>query len=498
MNESPLDDPLLIDRVCDDFEAEWKAGRRPSIESYLDPHPVGLRARLLVELVDLEIEYRKRLGEQPAPADYEGRFGGLAALVLTTFAGHPAQPVTGLDESGAGVTLNVTNGAGGVKTWSFTGHELVLVGRSQQAQVCVNDRHLSRVHFMVEMDPPSCRLTDLGSRNGTLVNGKRVKIVDLKSGDQIKAGHTTLAVGITMPQGAEPAGEAIARQTVDLPAIADGGLPSIEGYRLVRELGRGGMGIVYLAIREEDGSEVALKTIAPSAQAGRKHLDRFLREASILSKLRHTNIVSFRDMGKSGGLAYLTMDYVPGKDAARLLREKGPLPVRVAVRMLAQLLSALEYAHANGFVHRDIKPANMLVTEVEGKKVLKLADFGLARAYQESRLSGLTLQGDVGGTWAFIPPEQITSFRQVKPAADQYSAAASFYNLLTNRFLFDFGPGAEAAINRILFEEPIALLKLRPELSPDLALVTHRALAKKPEDRFPNVRAFLEKLLPHA
>src|SRR5207245_4495262 len=119
------------------------------------------------------------------------------------------------------------------------------------------------------------------------------------------------------------------------------------------------------------------------------------------------------------------MDYVEGTDAFELVKTQGPMAPERAVRLMGQLLQALEYAHGRGFVHRDIKPANLLITVEEGFEVLKLADFGLARVYQASQLSGLTMTGEIGGTAAFMPPEQLTNYREAKPPADQYAAAAT-------------------------------------------------------------------------
>jgi eukaryotic-like serine/threonine-protein kinase len=180
------------------------------------------------------------------------------------------------------------------------------------------------------------------------------------------------------------------------------------------------------------------------------------------------------------------------------LRERGPLPIREAVRITCQMLSALAYAHANGFVHRDIKPANILLAEMGEKKSVKLADFGLARVYQASRLSGLTMQGEVGGTLAFMPPEQITDFRKVKPAADQYSAAAALYNLLTGQLLFDFPKTSSQQFAQILQDDPVPIRQRRADLPEELAAVIHKALAKAPEARFSDVRTFRTMLMPFA
>jgi serine/threonine-protein kinase len=266
----------------------------------------------------------------------------------------------------------------------------------------------------------------------------------------------------------------------------------IAGYRIIRELGQGGMGIVYLALREGAGDLVALKMIVPEvAVAARKEdVERFVREASIVRGLDHPNIVAFRDAGESGGRIYFAMEYVPGIDASRLLREDGgPLPIPRAVNLVGQLLEALEYAHARKFVHRDIKPGNLLVKREDGRDRALLADFGLARAYQASRLSGLTMTDDLRGTPAFMAPEQITNFREAKPATDLYSAGATLYNLLTGRHILDFPKRQELKLLMILENDPVPIRSRRPEVSEALAAVVHRALAKDPADRHPDARA---------
>jgi serine/threonine-protein kinase len=145
-------------------------------------------------------------------------------------------------------------------------------------------------------------------------------------------------------------------------------------------------------------------------------------------------------------------------------------------------------------VHRDIKPANLLVTVVDGRETVKLADFGLARVYHASRLSGLTLLGDIAGTVPFMAPEQILNFRESQPPADQYAAAAALYNLLTGCFLFDFDAGYLQALHMVLEGEPVPIQARRRDIPEELATVIHRGLSKEPAQRHADVQAMRKAL----
>jgi serine/threonine-protein kinase len=464
------------------------------------------------------------------------------------------------------VLIAVVAGPHQGQVFAFNGHDMFLVGRSKNAHFRLpkEDEYFSRLHFMVEVNPPCCRLMDMGSTNGTYVNGQRVALADLKDGDLIQGGQTVLRVSIedtdsevvtralpgspavvAPPVAAPPAGvEEPGEQDFPEPAQAvPAGTPLAEtlppfalgpltatcavctqpapeavpgelalcltchegigrlpqnfpGFWLVRVLGKGGMGMVYLAWRLADRAVVALKTIRPAVEAGRPVVERFLREARILEELDHPYIVAFRSSGQSGGLLYFVMDYVPGDDAATLLARDGPWPIPRAVARVCQLLEALQYAHDRGFVHRDIKPANLLITEEAGQEVVKVVDFGLARTYQASKLSGLTMAGATGGTVPFMAPEQITSFREARPPVDQYAAAATLYNLLTGQFIHDFPAANHLRLLRILQEDPVPLRMRRPEVPEALATIIHRALAREPERRFAGVEQFRQALVP--
>jgi serine/threonine-protein kinase len=190
-------------------------------------------------------------------------------------------------------------------------------------------------------------------------------------------------------------------------------------------------------------------------------------------------------------VVFFVMEFVQGSSAEKMVKQQGPFPLPRVVQLGCKLLEALAHAHDRGFVHRDVKPGNMLLSGESGSETLKLADFGLARAYEASAMSGLTLSGQLGGTLAFMPPEQVRFFRAVQPSADQYSAAATLYYLATGQHVYERASSMMDLLPRILEEEPIPLRPgpPHPTMAGSLGTVIRRALARRPEDRFPNVRA---------
>jgi serine/threonine-protein kinase len=455
---------LAIDKVCEAFEAAWKAGSEPPLEPYLAHVAEPLQPALLRELKLLDDEYRARCRIQ----------------------------------------LDVIQGPHRGRKFIFDRHDSFLVGRASSAHFRLgrHDRRISRIHFMIEVNPPQCRLSDMGSTNGTRVNRRRVESADLHDGDLIRAGRTILKVSflgnwaVPAASASHPANEpGTINHGINKPGQA---LPAVPGYEILRELGHGGMGTVYLAQRAADGTQVAVKIIRPVTAASEREVQCFLREANILRKLRHPHIVAFYEMGQVGESLYFVMEYVPSADALRLLEHQGPLHIDHAVRMVCDVLEALHYAHRQGFVHRDVKPANLLLSGQPDRATCKLADFGFARVYHASLLSGLTFLGDSGGTMSYMPPEQITHYRDVTPAADQYATAATLYHLLTGHCVFDFVADIPVArqLAKILLDSPVAIRDRRPDIPDGLARAIHRALEKDPRARFADAAMFRDALLP--
>ncbi len=394
--------------------------------------------------------------------------------------------------------LTVISGPHQGREFVFDGRDTFLVGRVKDAhfQLSYDDPYFSRRHFLVEVNAPRCRLIDLNSRNGVLLNGARVQTAEVAAGDEIAAGHTVFKVHVVAsdPGQIETLGLPVAPNPDNETADYQPSSSAVPGYRLQGELGRGGMGVVYRAMREQDGLPVAVKTIRPVAGTSRKQIDRFLRECRILAQLKHPNIVAFREFGEAAGVIFLVMDLVDGPDAAARLKAAGPLDIRTAVRIGCQMLAGLAHAHAKGFVHRDIKPSNILLGRTGTKRVAKLADFGLARVCEASRISGLTMQGEVGGTPAFMAPEQATHYRDAKPPADQYSAAATLYTMLTGRYTHDLPKDIGSQIAHLVTAAPVPITERRPDLPAELAEVIHKALSREPEDRYPDALAFRQEL----
>jgi serine/threonine-protein kinase len=261
-------------------------------------------------------------------------------------------------------------------------------------------------------------------------------------------------------------------------------------------IGRGGMGTVYLG-RDARGAPVALKMITPATVGSGRAVARFLREASILRQLDHPRIVRFHSIGQAGGQLFFAMDYVHGTDAYSLVKRRGSLTVGQAVRVMDNILDALAFAHARGFVHRDVKPPNVLIAGSGRRRTVKLADFGLARLYHNSPLSGLTLTGQIAGTIGFMAPELITDFRDAKPPADQYAAGATLYFLLTGQTVYDLPSTPQGQLLKILQDEPVPIRSRRGEIPEALATLIHRALARDPACRFSDVVALRAGLTPY-
>jgi serine/threonine protein kinase len=275
------------------------------------------------------------------------------------------------------------------------------------------DECVSRHHFILEVCPPQACVRDLGSRNGTYVNGRKVggrkegespeegarrayPQVTLKHGDRIQVGDTALEVHVTQAEkqaGQPPAvpvpsfDELNPRQLADLllKAAKKGKAPrlNIPGYEIEKELGRGGFGVVFRARRLSDGVPVAIKVLLPRVAVKPVEMEKFLREMTITAQLRHPNIVKLYDQGHCEGIPWFIMEYCEGGSLWDfIMKHGGKVPLETAKPIMLAALEGLAHAHQQGIVHRDLKPQNILLD----RGVARISDFGLAKNFQQAGL----------------------------------------------------------------------------------------------------------------
>jgi hypothetical protein len=417
----------------------------------------------------------------------------------------------------AKVHLKISQGKDFGKIFAFTEHDTFVFGRLDDCHACIpDDTQVSRHHFILEVNPPAACLRDLGSLNGTHVNGakfgarkkgetpeegakRRYPEVTLKHGDRIKVGRTELEVSIEQPKEApqhrvDPqlgdisllSPEQLAKLIFGSPDQAAKPKLKIPGCKIEAEIGRGGFGAVYRA-RRADGSIVAVKVMLSRVDADDEAIAKFKREVAVTAGLEHPNIVRVLESGASGAVFYFIMEFCDGGSVWDLmLKNKGRLSLAQSKPIILGALEALAFAHDKGFVHRDLKPQNILLSRGE----VRLSDFGLAKSFQQAGLSGMSMTGGYAGTPVFMPREQITNFKYVKPVSDVWSMGATIYNMLTGAFPYSFTKERDP-IDVILNEDVVPIRKRDKTLPAPLAALLDKALAKKTKERFQNASELL-------
>ncbi len=285
----------------------------------------------------------------------------------------------------------------------------------------------------------------------------------------------------------------------DTPSTADTpppGLAEHPDYEIKRRLGRGGMGLVYLAENRLTGRNEVLKVLGRQIMERPGSPERFVREIRSVAKLRHPNIVTAYSAARLGENIVLAMEYVDGLDLSEVIRARGPLPVAEACDYVRQAALGLQHAHEHGMVHRDIKPSNLMLTRRGDCDIVKLLDFGLAKVNSEGPMDGsLTVEGQMLGTPDFIAPEQISDARRADIRADIYSLGGTLYYLLTGT-----PPFPRASIYDILQAHHSAdatpLNAVRPDVPAELAALVAKMMAKEPENRFQTPAEVAEALSP--
>jgi serine/threonine-protein kinase len=258
-------------------------------------------------------------------------------------------------------------------------------------------------------------------------------------------------------------------------------------YRVLEELGRGGMGHVYKAVHQTMGRFVALKVLAPDLTKTERARNLFQREVRAAAKLHHPNIVTAFDANHpSDPRCFLVMEYVDGPNLSQLVKEQGPLPIEQACEYIRQAAIGLEYAHHMGLIHRDVKPSNLLVQQTTSGPQVKILDFGLALVTAGEAAAGRTVVGaanTVLGTPDYVSPEQSRDQYNVDGRSDLYSLGCAFYFLLTGEPPFVGGTNLDKLV-RHGSEPPVAVQLKRSDVPEPVAAIVHKLLAKNPKWRY--------------
>ena len=438
------------------------------------------------------------------------------------------------DEPPATVTLEVVQGALRGEEFSFTERGTCVIGRAGDCSPRLPDdehhRTVSRHHALLDINPPDIRIRDFGSLNGTFVNGDKIgqraphlepgqaaalrfPERDLAHGDEIRIGQTVLRVGVRVPtavlgpgvcagcgrpaaaacagayvcEACQASPQRLACWLIEQARAGDPGLAALKDLVVERELGRGGMGAVYLARDIRSGGHLALKLMLPKVAATEQAGRRFLREIEVTKGLRHPNIAMLHDYGGARGVCFFTIEYCAAGSLDRFVkRHGGRLPARQAVPLALQVLDGLGYAHARGVVHRDLSPQNILLAGQDGALVAKACDFGLAKEFDQAGLSGLTRTGTAAGKPWFMPRQQVINFRHAKPAVDVWALAATLYWTLTGEPPRHFPPHKDPW-QVVLQDAPVPIREREPSVPRPLADVIDQALRDSPPAGFTTV-----------
>ncbi|KJR43909.1 serine/threonine protein kinase [Candidatus Magnetoovum chiemensis] len=508
----------------------------------------------------------------------------------------------------AKVVLKIVKGNLIGKVFDFEERTTCIIGRASDCNIKLPDDEdhqiISRHHCLLDINPPGIRIRDMGSLNGTFVNGNKIgqrkreqspKDVlnvefpeyDLSDGDEIKLGKTVLKVVIEESMLCVDCKSEIAQDKLNSAFVQEGiyrcehcrdkkdksseepkeerkkkikcsncqkdvteerdarkwsgdyvceecranpmkiakslvedGLIdekdkekngqdiAIKGYSIIKELGKGGMGAVYLAENNKTKELIALKVMLAEVAVNERSREMFLREVENTKFLKHPNIVQLLDYGNSKGTFYFTLEYCDKGSIDKLIPKKeGHLPLEQAYNIIAQALDGLDYAHnveipnvklsdgreitAKGIVHRDIKPSNIFISGKDN--VVKIADFGLGKAFDSAGMSGYTRTGVAAGTPAFMPRQQVINFKYAKPEVDVWSMMATFYYLLTGRFPRDLPKGKDPWLV-VLQTSPVPIKKRNAKLPDKFAEVIDACLVDKPEIAFKSAKQVKDAL----
>lgn len=511
----------LIDRLANDLERQLHVHDVLTMEEFLASQRLEISEDLLIALLPVELEFRSRHQAAFSEDEFRLRFPQYASVVNAILDHWRHHHVHQLEQTivpqvspqlqetcirsahsamaslvtASRLSLILTSGLVAGTQFSLNVGASAVAGRSKSVAIFVgDDREASREHCRFEMTASGGYVEDLGSRNGTLLNGQHIGRALLQDGDVVSVGLSMLTIRyshhseIYEPETAPGSVGGLADATTAL-------LPREVGpYEITGVIGKGGMGVVYSALHRKTKEALAIKLVLPHLNTTPQALQIFLREASILTGLKHSRIVASREFGLHENRPYFVMEYVPSVDLETILATQSPQRrIRIVCKSICKVLEGLQYAHEQGIVHRDIKPSNILVFWTGQKLNCKLADFGLAKRFDDAGMSGLTGENEIRGTLAYMPPEQLKDSRSAGRAADIYATGVCLFRFLAGVLPYRQTEG-EALMRCVIQHDVRPLSELLPDCPSTLEQIVTRAMQVRPGDRFESAAAMLNDL----
>ncbi len=444
------------------------------------------------------------------------------------------------------VTLTITAGNLKGQEFTFDTRTTCIIGRAKDCHPKIpdddNHRTISRYHCLLDINPPDIRIRDFGSKNGTFVNSEKIgqreshqtpeeaaqiqfPEYDLQDGDEFTLSNTSFRVGLTLdPENAKTAQQqtppTIPSNQENLwemlkaflfKAVGKNNIGTLGDYVLLKELGKGGFSLVYLAQHQETKEQVALKVMLPKVAANQRAVNWFMREIENMKVLKHPNVVGLKEFGYADETFFFTMEYCDGGSVVDLMAKRGvsTLPIAESVAIIIQVLDGLTYTHnaeipnvrladgsfakGRGLIHRDLKPGNIFLANLGGKQVAKIGDYGLAKAFDQAGLSGQTMTGSQVGTPCFMPRQQVLDYKYAKPEVDVWAVAACLYVMITGYSPRNF-VGLDP-FRAVLDNDAVPIGDRTSSIPQPLATVIDRALIDNPEIYYKSAVDFKQALL---
>jgi serine/threonine protein kinase len=505
-----------IDAACDRFEMAWRAGESPRIEDYLDGWTQPERPDLFWELMAVELELRRGIGEDPTPEDYRERFPEHGEVIDAASCGCSIDrpevalatlwtpPRSFLDLKGAlepTVLARIMAHAEARERCQ----DLAAPARHPARDLAAPEAVEATESMPITPDPDIRTEAELANPPDDVTeemhgSGERPTKRDamihllpetvLQSDFTGPLAHTDPAILDSSPREEEKTDPGDARLVPD--RVTFGILPSvgarIPGYVLVEKLGEGGMGVVYKARQVALNRLVAVKMIRGGGGARSDHFARFRNEAETIARLRHPHILQIFDVGMVGDLPFLALELLDGGSLNDRLAGT-PQPGRNAAEFMVLLGRAIHAAHQVGIIHRDLKPTNILFTS---NGIPKISDFGLAKRLESD--SRQTETGQIMGSPSYMAPEQAQGHaKDVGPAADIYALGAILYEMLTGRPPFK-GETPMETVRQVINDDPVPPSRLVPRVPRDMETICLKCLVKEPRKRYETASEFADDL----